>query len=155
MVAISSDLAGKVRLFLEAGDREFLDTLNGMDRNSIEGQAVVRYLMQLKHWPATADSDFSTALDHLFAEYPERAKRSPQEYRDTTFALIKNTFDYECVVVVVEEAPKAEPVAKKPKAPKESTRKVLSTNTEPRSTDINTDGASDRLKNVIAIQRAG
>lgn len=159
MVAINHELATQVRLFLEAGDKSFLDTLNGMDRNDIEGQAVVRYLMQLKHWPFTPDSGFSTALDHLFGEYPERTKQKAEEYRETTSALIKETFDYECIVVVPEPRPEPteKPAAKKPAARKPSRASNPSSHDESDavSSDIDTTGASDRLKKVIAIQRAG
>lgn len=159
MVAINHELATQVRLFLEAGDKSFLDTLNGLDRNDIEGQAVVRYLMQLKHWPFTPDSGFSDALNHLFGEYPERAKRDAEEYRTTTYALIKDTFDYECIVVVPEPRPEPaeKPAAKKPAARKPSRASNPSSRDESDaiSSDIDTTGASDRLKKVIAIQRAG
>jgi len=156
MVAINGSLASDVEEFLENGDLAFLTHLRMGPRDDIESQAVVRYLMQLKRWSFTGDEGFTEALDHLFAEYPDRAKRDPAEYQATTFALIKNTFDYECVVVVAE--PRPEPVEKaKPAARKASTRKVISSDTResaPQS-DIDTDGASDRLKKVIAIQRAG
>lgn len=166
MVAINGELATGVRLFLESGDRGFTGLLMNMDRNAIEGQAVVRYLMQLKHWPFTPESEFSAALDHLFAEYPGRTKREAQEYQDTTFQLIKETFDYECIVVVPEPRPEPKPnpgkVTRRPKMVKESeteggaqdegesgSRTFKSLN----DSDIDTTGASDRLKKVIAIQR--
>jgi len=150
---INSDLAKGVKLFLEAGDRGFLDLLMGLDRNNIEGQAVVRYLIQLKHWPFTPNSGFSEALDHLFAEYPERAKRDPSEYQAVTFSLIKDAFDYECVVVV--PTPRPEGVAeKKPKKPTRKPKPVMESEVVPDS-DIDTTGASDRLKRVIGIQRGG
>jgi hypothetical protein len=76
--------------------------------------------MQIKHWPFTPGSDFSSALDHLFGEYPGRTKRDPQEYQDTTFAMIKEAFDYECVVVVPEpQEPKPE---KKPNPGKRTSK---------------------------------
>lgn len=158
MVAINSELATGVQLFLQSGDRGFLDTLRAMDRNSIEGQSVVRYLMQLKHWPMTPESDFDGLLNHFFAAYPERKAIEPSEYRDTTFALIKSTFDYECVVVVpepkaeVEHKPNPGKVTRRPKMVKEEDDKYAQ---EAPEADINTDGASDRLKRVIGIQRAG
>lgn len=160
MVAISHGLATQVRLFLEAGDKSFLSTLAEMDRNNIEGQAVVRYLMQKKHWPFTPESEFSSALTHLFGHYPDRPARDPQEYRDTTFALIKETFDYECIVVVpepkaeTEEKPAKKPAARKPaRAANRSSASHSDDHEEVASTDIDTTGASDRLKRVIGIQR--
>jgi len=148
---INSDLAQGVRAFLESGDRGFLETLKALDRNDIQGQAVVRYLMQLKHWPFTPDSDFAGILTHLFAEFPERKKLDPTEYQATTFDLIRDTFDYECVVVVPEA--KA-PIEKKPAKPTRKPKKVTESEEVPDS-DIDTKGASDRLKRVIAIQRGG
>lgn len=121
MVQIQSALAEGVKAFLESGDRSFLETMRGLDRNDIEAQATIRYLMQLKHWPFTPDSDFAGLLDHFFGEFPERARRDPEEYQTKTFDLIKSTWDYECVVVVPTPRPAEEkkPAAKtKPKGSK-------------------------------------
>lgn len=111
MVQINSELVGGVKAFLDGGDRGFLATMQGLDRNDIEGQATVRYLMQLKHWPFTPDSDFAGLLDHFFGAYPERKLLTPEEYQKTTFEMIKGAWDYECVVVVPEPR---EPKAEKP-----------------------------------------
>lgn len=109
MVQINSALADGVKAFLASGDRSFLATMQGLDRNDIEAQATVRYLMQLKHWPFTPDSEFEGLLNHFFGTYPDRVQVAPADYQAKTFDLIKNTFDYECVVVVPEPAaPKAE-----------------------------------------------
>lgn len=126
MAQINGELARGVKAFLENGDRGFLVILQGLDRNDIEGQATVRYLMQLKHWPFTPDSDFSGLLTHFFGAYPERKSLAPEEYQKTTFDLIKDTWDYECVVVVPEprepkeEKPKVEKRATKPRMQKDS-----------------------------------
>lgn len=162
MVAINLSLADDVKEFLDSGDRAFLTHLLMSPRDDIESQAVVRYLMQIKHWPFTPESDFAKALDHLFGEYPGRVKRDPKEYQDTTFALIKETFGYECIVVVPEPRPEPKPnpgkVTRRPKMVKEETveeegesgsRTFKSLN----NSDIDTTGASERLKRTIAIQR--
>lgn len=109
MVQIQSELAEGVKAFLDSGDRSFLQTMHGLDRNDIQAQATIRYLMQLKHWPFTPDSDFEGLLDRFFGEYPDRQKLTGPEYQEQTAALIKEAFDYECIVVVPEPAaPKAE-----------------------------------------------
>lgn len=155
MTAINLALVSDVQEFLDNGNKEFLTHLLMSPRDDIESQAVVRYLMQIKHWPFTPESQFAAALDHLFGTYPERAQRDPQEYRDTTFALIKESFGYECVVVVPEPKPEPKPnpgkVTRRPKMVKEED----SEGGAPKSSksDVDTTGASDRLKRVIDIQR--
>ena len=159
MVAIREDLTGQVRLFLESGDRSFLHTMMDMDRNSIEAQAVVRYLMQLKHWPFTPGTEFSDVMNRFFAEFPERAKRLPEEYRATTFSLIKDSFDYECIEIVPEPKPQPAEEKKQARKTKPAARKaehvVEGHDDDISDVGVDTDGASDRLKRVIAIQRAG
>jgi hypothetical protein len=123
MVQIQSALAEGVKAFLESGDRSFLETMRGLDRQDIEGQATVRYLMQLKHWPFTPDSDFAGLLDHFFGAFPDRKSLSPEEYQAKTFDLIKSTWGYECVVVVPE--PRPEPEAKKPAVKSKASKKPL------------------------------
>lgn len=112
MVQIQNGLAEGVKAFLDNGDRGFLTTMRELDRNSIEGQATIRYLMQLKHWPFTPDSDFAGLLEHFFGTFPERKSLEPAEYQAKTASLIKDAWDYECVVVVPE--PRPEPEEKKP-----------------------------------------
>jgi len=115
---IDTSLAKQVNSFLESGDRSFLTALLEMDRNDVSGQAIVRYLMNKRHWPFTPDSDFAQAIQHLFGEYPERIKRAPEEYVKATSELIKQAFDYECVTIVPE--PRPEPTPKTKAAPKKS-----------------------------------
>jgi hypothetical protein len=119
-VSINQSLVNDVKEFLDSGDREFLTTLQMGPRDDIEGQAVVRYLMQLKHWPLTPDSDFAKTLDHLFGEYPERKKIEPETYQVTTEKLILDAFNYQCVEVKPEPKPVVEEKPKKTKkSPKE------------------------------------
>lgn len=160
MVAINTALISDVKEFLDNGDRAFLTHLQMSPRDDIESQAVVRYLMQIKHWPFTPDSGFSLALEHLFTDHPERKARDPQEYRETTFALIKASFGYECIEVVAE--PKPEPklnpgkVTRRPKMVAEKDDLGGSQDEPVRSkgkSSLDTTGASDRLKKVIDIQR--
>lgn len=165
MVMINSELGSGVSRFLESGDRSFLATMQSMDRNSIEAQAVIRYLMQIKHWPFTPDSEFAGLLDHFFAEFPERKKLNPQEYQATTFSLIKDTFGYECVVVVPEPRPEPEKKpAKKPTSKRSKPEMIPEEESEGASGSktykslagaVDTKGASERLKKTIAIQRGG
>lgn len=109
MAGIQNELAEGVKAFLASGDRAFLSTMQNLDRNSIEGQATIRYLMQLKHWPFTPDSEFEGLLNHFFGHYPDRKSMKAEDYREVTDGLIKDTWGYECVVVVPEPvAPKAE-----------------------------------------------
>ena len=123
MVQIQNVLAQGVRDFLDSGDRSFLSTMQDMDRNDIEAQATIRYLMQLKHWPFTPDSDFAGLLERFFGQFPDRKSLAPEEYQKTTFDLIKATWDYECVAVVPEPAaPKAE---KKPSPAKRSSKPAM------------------------------
>lgn len=150
MVMINTSLVDEVKGFLDGGDRGFLTRLREAPRDDIESQAVVRYLMQIKHWPFTPDSDFSAVLDHLFAEYPERKKLDPTEYQATTATLIKESFGYECIVVVPEPRPVVEAKAEKTRKP---ARKPKTTEEVVETSDVDTEGASDRLKRVIAIQR--
>ena len=114
MVQIQNTLVEGVKTFLDSGDRSFLDTMQGLDRNSIEAQATIRYLMQLKHWPLTPDSDFAGLLDRFFGEYPERTKMDAETYRQTTFDMIKSAWQYECIVVLPEPKAEAEDMPKKP-----------------------------------------
>lgn len=156
MTAINLALVGDVKEFLDNGDRKFLTHLLMSPRNDIESQVVVRYLMQIKHWPFTPESEFSKALDRLFGEHPERVQRDPQEYRDTTFALIKESFNYECVFVAPEPKPEPKPnpgkVTRRPKMVKEEDSEGGSP--KPSKSGVDTTGASDRLKRVIDIQRS-
>ena len=108
MAAINLALASDVKEFLDSGDRAFLTHLLMSPRDDIECQAVVRYLMQLKHWPMTPDSDFSKALEHLFGDYPERPKRDAAEYQQLTKDMIQQAFGYECVTIVPEAKPAVE-----------------------------------------------
>jgi hypothetical protein len=116
---IDSKLAEQVKAFLDGGDRSFLDTLQAMDRNDQSGQAVVRYLMQIKHWPFTADSVFSDLLTHFFADCGERTKVDPVDYKAATAKMIKDAFDYECIEIVAEPRPEPKPnpgkVTRRPK----------------------------------------
>lgn len=122
MSQINVELINGVKAFLDNGDRSFLNLLKEMDRNDIQGQATVRYLMQLKHWPFTPDSDFAELLTHFFAAFPERKAMEPEVYQKTTFDLIKDAWDYECVAVVPEPR---EPKVEKPKATKRSTKPAM------------------------------
>lgn len=119
---INMSLVSDVKEFLDSGDRSFLTILRTGDRNDIEGQAVVRYLMQLKHWPFTPESDFAEALDHLFGEYPERKKIEPAEYQATTEKMILEAFGYQCIEVKPEPA-KVEEKVEKPKKAKVTKQK--------------------------------
>lgn len=158
---IPSSLKNQVDNFLENGDRSFLETLLSMERDDITGQAVVRYLMNRQHWPFTPESDFAAALQHLFGHYPERKKLEAPEYLEKTSHLIRSSFDYECVVhvpIAVEKAParekptraRARKVATVPEdeAGQSGSRVFKSIN------EIDTQGASERLKKVIEIQRS-
>lgn len=154
MVQINTSLTSDVKEFLASGDRNFLSHMKASNRNDIECQAVVRYLMQLKHWPLTPESEFAEVMEHLFGEYPERKKRDPKEYQATTFDLIKSSFDYECVEIIPAPAP-VTTVEEKPKGrkTKKSTKPIEPEDHHEPESDIDTTGASDRLKRVIAIQR--
>jgi hypothetical protein len=120
-VLANSSLADDVKEFLDSGDREFVTILRMSPRDDIQAQAVVRYLMQIKHWPFTPDSDFAHALEHLFGDYPERKKVDPVEYKATTEKLILEMFGYQCIEVVPEPAP-VEEKAEKPKRGKKSVK---------------------------------
>ena len=128
MVQINTELAQGVKAFLDSGDRGFLATMQGLDRNDIEGQATIRYLMQLKHWPFTPDSEFAGLLNHFFGAYPDRKSMTPEDYQKTTFDMIKSAFDYECVVVVPEPKPEAE--AKKPNPGKRTSKPRMQSEAE-------------------------
>lgn len=157
---IPSSLTSQVTKFLENGDRSFLETLLSMDRDDIRGQAVVRYLLNRQHWPFTPESDFAQALEHLFGEYPERKKLIPAEYVKTTANLIKEAFDYECVVIVPTPRPAAEAKASPPRKSRKSPtvpnedEGVSGSRVFKSINEIDTQGASDRLKKVIEIQRS-
>ena len=106
---INSNIVAGVKEFLDGGDRSFLSDLLAGPRDNVEGQAVVRYLMQIKHWPFTPGSEFAETLEHLFGEYPERKKMDPEEYRTTTEKMILEAFDYQCIEVVPEPKPEPKP----------------------------------------------
>ena len=156
---ISPQIVTGVKSFLEVGDRTFLDEMKGLERADITGQAVVRYLMQLKHWPFTPDGDFAQTLEYFFGHFPERTLLEPSEYQAATFSLIKDAFDYQCITVVPEikdRPPAEEKTARKPGCwPKSSEPEEGESGSKTFKTlrDVNTDGASVRLKQVIAIQR--
>ena len=162
---ISPQIVTGVKAFLESGDRSFLNELKGLERTDITGQAIVRYLMQLKHWPFTPDSDFAQTLEYFFGHFPERTLLEPAEYQATTFSLIKDAFDYECVVVVpeVRERPAvvekpARKTSRKPATVPDSHVEESEGESGSRSfktlREMDTTGASERLKQVIAIQRS-
>lgn len=119
MLQINPQLIEGVNSFKEKADRSFLNLLREMDRNDIQGQATIRYLIQLKHWPFTPDSEFAGLLEHFFGSYEGRKSLSPQEYQNTTFEMIKSAWGYECVLPVVE--PK-EPVVEKTKSSRKASK---------------------------------
>ena len=106
---INSSLVAEVKEFLDSGDRTFLAHMLERPRDDIEGQAIVRYLMQIKHWPFTPGSEFAEVLEHLFGEYPERQKMEPGEYQATTEKMILEAFGYQCIEVVPEPKPEPKP----------------------------------------------
>jgi hypothetical protein len=71
-----------------------------LDINDIQAQATIRYLLQIKHWPLTPDSDFARIMDRFFGEAPGRTKLSGADYQEATAQIIKSTWGYECVAVV-------------------------------------------------------
>jgi hypothetical protein len=154
-MAIQAEIVSGVNLFLESGDRGFLTLLKDLERTDIRGQATIRYLMQLEHWPFTPDSEFAGLMNHFFADFPERNHPSPEEYQATTKALIQEAWNYTCQVIVpTPKEPVEKSETKKAPAPrKTSTRKMVASNEEDIS-GISTDGASERLKKVIGIQRS-
>jgi hypothetical protein len=123
---IDTKLIEGVETFKDCADRSFLNILRGMDRDDIQGQATIRYLIQIKHWPFTQDSEFAELLEHFFGSYVGRKSLPAEEYQKKTFDMIKDAWNYECVVPVVE--PK-EPIADKPKAGKRAAKpKMVSEN---------------------------
>lgn len=138
---------------------ELLDSLLGLDRENITGKAAIRYLLQAKAWELTLTNPFAPAMEHLFAHYEGKPKEEPEVYRAKTRDLIKDLWGFECVEApLAPEKPPYQPPEKKapPKkraAPKTSKTNTRSVETSDISTDIDTKGASSRLKKVIAIQR--
>jgi hypothetical protein len=164
MVELNTKLVKEVNAFLKGADRSFIATLSGLERDDIMGHATVRYLMRKGHWPFTPNSEFAEVMDHFFATYPEKKAVDPVEYQSTTFDIIKAAWDYECVPIVIEPTPASE---KKPNPGKRSKKPRMEPdpdyNQEGESGsrtfksledhDIDTKGASERLKKTIAIQR--
>jgi hypothetical protein len=158
-VKIDNNLANGVRVFLDSGNRDFLAILHGLEPGSLEAQATIRYLLQLKHWPLTPESDFAGLLEKFFGPNVPKTAESPEAYRTATAAMIQETWNYECVYI----AP--EPREEKPKKPNPGKRvnkpRMQSENDSVEEGNVmakhypDTKDASDRLKKVIAIQRAG
>jgi hypothetical protein len=158
-MSINEDLRHQTRALLDGGDKTLLVTLRGLERSDLAGQAVVRYLMQIKHWPMTPGGEAATALEHLFAHHPERAALDPQTYRDETSRMIMEAFNYECVHVEPQPRPEPKPnpgkVTRRPRMVREEDTEGGATELTSRSktSQPDTSQASDRLKKVIAIQR--
>lgn len=149
---IRKPLILEVNNFINTGDRSFLKTLKALDRNNIEGQAVIRFLIQKKLWTFVSDSDFSDLLDHFFGYYPERLVTKPESYRQQTFDMIKSAWNYECVVEILESKVEVREKPKEKKSTPLPDRDEKITKSSSKAI-LDTTGASDRLKKIIAIQR--
>ena len=142
---------------------ELLDSLLGVDRENITGQSAIRYLLQIKLWDLTPTSPFAPAMQHLFGQYDGKPRVEPEVYRAKTRDLIRDLWGFECIEapltpeVVRESSPHKSTTKKKAPAKKPAPRKVKEVPSraggQDISTDIDTTGASSRLKKVIAIQR--
>lgn len=140
-----------------------LGLLHEMDRNDIKAKAAIRYLFNVGKWSLEEGSKFAEVLEHHFAKNDGMVEMEPQIYQKVTGEIIKDLWDHEIQVVVIQPAPKAE--NPKPVRTAKKTRKSVSTDSEGESGsrtfkslkqhDIDTTGASDRLKKVINIQRNG
>ena len=156
---INKTLVLEVKDFLDSGNQTFLETLISMDRCDIQGQAVIRYLLQLKHWPFTTESRYSDAIEHLFADFPERVLRDPSEYQEITAKMILDAFGYECKTVEPDPEPVendeqlAEKEYKKPRKSKTNKEGESGSKTFKNLANIDTSEASERLKKIINIQR--
>lgn len=146
MSQIHKELSSGVKSFLDSGDRSFLGVLREMDRNDIAGQATLRYLMQLKHWPFTPDSDFAGLLEHFFGTFAERKPITSEEYQKETFDLIKDAWGYECIIVIPEPvAPKVE----KPKAGKKAIKPRMVSESE---SDDEGESGSRSFKSINQVE---
>jgi hypothetical protein len=168
MVEVEETIVSQTKAIADGSDdaSALVEALLSADRESITAKAAVRYLLQVKRWDLTPESPMAPAMEHLFASYEGKPKPEPEVYRAQTRELIQALWGFEVVEVPltpeVERKEKPEPKAKVPKkkapARKPAPRKVRET-TEPSgqdiSVDIDTTGASSRLKKVIAIQRSG
>jgi hypothetical protein len=166
MLEVEQTIVDRTKAVAEGSDDagSLVEALLSVDRESITAKAAVRYLLQVKRWDLTPESAMAPAMEYLFASYEGKPKPEPEVYRAQTRDLIRTLWGFECVEVpltpevVREPAPEKKPAAKK-KAPakKPAPRKSKPSISEPDSQDIRTDidttGASSRLKKVIAIQR--
>lgn len=141
-----------------------LELLLGMERNDIKAKAAIRYLLNVGKWSFEEGSKFADALEHHFAKHDGMVSMEPQTYQKLTGDIIMELWGHEIVVVVPVSQPAAEkPAAKKPRSYKKNEDITLAKETASGSRtfkslnehNINTSGASDRLKKVINIQRNG
>ena len=150
---------------------ELLARLRELDRDDRYGQSVIRYLMKQDRWDFSTGGDHDITMEHLFGQFPERAPMTSKEYLETTRAIVLENWGVEL------EAPTWEVVRDKPET--KTKRATTRGETEAKkshkreltpvamdghedaarygtltSNDIDTSGASDRLKKVIKIQRS-
>ena len=168
MSEIQEQITQQVKSFVADPDGpsdEMIDALLAADRSDITGKAAVRYMMQVGAWRFERNGGFHHAMNHFFAHYEGRETIDPEQYQTLTKDLIKDLWGYECKEIV--PAPKVEAPVKKAKPKAKTKAKAYTVNEDEEEgesgsrifksireqDEIDTRGASDRLKKTIAIQR--
>jgi hypothetical protein len=156
------ELKPLVSCVLEGGDAgALLVALMRLDREDIYGQSAIRFLMLQDKWNFTPKNEHDDAIGHLFGAFPERREQKSEDYIKATHDIILELWGVEVegpkwlvnppVVNQRSQGKQAEGGAKKT-ARTHKTKPVITGGQLPCS-DSNLDGASDRLKKVIKIQR--
>lgn len=165
-------LVSQVKAFAADPDsdaNDMLESLLVLDREDLLGQASIRYLMRTGAWRYERTGNFHAAINHLFAHFTERVPVEPLAYQEATKAIIQEKWGYECIPIEIKVVERPVVDSKKSVTKPVARRGVRTTATEEaslvsgsktfqsinKSNEIDTDGASSRLKKVIEIQRNG
>lgn len=161
------ELKPLVTSVLEGGDAGvLLKALMRLDREDIYGQSAIRLLMLKDKWDFTPKNEHDDAMEHLFGAFEERREQSSADYLKATHDIILEIwgFDVEspkwhvsAPIVNKKVSAKAESSAKSEVKKTPRTRKPTPVSTDEQlfADKDNVEGASERMKKVIKIQRGG
>lgn len=153
-----------VAAVLEGGNpEELLKALMAMEREDIYGQSAIRLLMIKDRWDFTPKNEHDNAINHLFGYFEERREQSSEEYLKATTDIILSLWGIEVEgpkwhvsAPVVNKKVQTKTVTRAEGEAKKASRKKVTpvpTDEQLHGSKDDLEGASDRLKKVIKIQR--
>lgn len=147
---------------LEGGNpEELLKALMAMDREDIYGQSAIRVLMVKDRWDFTPKNEHDDAMNHLFGYFEERREQSSADYLKATKDIILSMWGLEIEdpkllvsAPVVNKKVQTKAVAgEAKKTPRARKPAPVPTDEQLHAGKSDLEGASERLKKVIKIQR--